>query len=184
MWWGHVWATPGTYVIFHTQSYTDQVSQVSTTISCLWRHTHGSTGLISACAYNEVSIFITLRLVTEMTEMTKKLKSRPWEWLGKSYRNLVIPVILVTSKGRADVIHLPCQYWVMGLADYVEIGGFKSFRVRLVFYCLIMFLRRLFINIKCLANPLPIFGFPQNNESPIGKTRFPFNVPNPALRFT
>ena len=104
-------------------SYTDRVLWVLTTISCLWRHTHGSTGLISACAYNEVSIFITLRLVTEMTEMTKKLKSRPWEWLRKSYRNLVIPVILVTSKSWADVIHLPSQYWLMGLAYYVEIGS-------------------------------------------------------------
>ena len=120
---GGMWGPVPYRTLYMMGSYTDEVLRVLTTISCLWRHTHGSTGLISACVYNEVSIFITLRLVTEMTEMTKKLKSRPWEWLGKSYRNIVIPVILVTSKGWADVIHLPSQYWVMGLADYVEIGG-------------------------------------------------------------
>ena len=61
-------------------------------------HAHFHVTSLSVLKTGEVYFILYSRWMTEMTEMTKKLKSRPWEQLSEVYKNTVISVICVIEE--------------------------------------------------------------------------------------
>ena len=116
--WPHLHGPPPVPTYIFSTICTDQVSILVTTISCpLWQSNGSLTcpfaGGVTAGVHNEGGdIFIPLRWMTKMTEMTKKLKSRPWEQLPEVYKNTVI---LVTRLKKTRIARLFLAFSIFAL---------------------------------------------------------------------
>ena len=114
-WPGHGLPPMPTYL--YTGCYTDWVWTVVNSISCPLVQSNGLltcpfAGGVTAGVHSEVAdIFITLRWMTNMTRMTRNLKSRLLEWLVEVYGNLGIVVVLVMGgvNGAVLLVALPFE---------------------------------------------------------------------------